>query len=102
MPFSRLISTSASEDRLEKLIERRLAPGVDKAALDQRIWDLFGDEWDGGRDRPGWQWKRLSVGERAGADLLVCHQPQELAALDQLHGTTVHRVGLGVQLIGRP
>ena len=45
MPFSRLISTSASEDRLEKLIEARLAPGTDKAALDQRIWDLFGEEW---------------------------------------------------------
>jgi uncharacterized cupin superfamily protein len=30
--------------------------------------NLFGDEWDGGRDRPGWQWKRLSVGERAGAE----------------------------------
>lgn len=45
MPFSRVITTSASEDRLEKLIEARLAPGVDKAALDQRIWDLFGEEW---------------------------------------------------------
>jgi adenylate cyclase len=45
MAFSRLISTSASEDRLEKLIEARLAPGVDKVALDQRIWDLFGEEW---------------------------------------------------------
>jgi uncharacterized cupin superfamily protein len=30
--------------------------------------NLFGDDWDGGRDRPGWQWKRLSVGERAGAE----------------------------------
>lgn len=30
--------------------------------------NLFGDEWDGGRDRPGWQWKRLSLGERAGAE----------------------------------
>jgi adenylate cyclase len=45
MAFSRLISTSASEDWLEKLIEARLQPGVDKTALDQRIWDLFGEEW---------------------------------------------------------
>lgn len=45
MPFSRLISSSASEDRLEKLIEARLAPGANKAALDQRIWDLFGEQW---------------------------------------------------------
>ena len=30
--------------------------------------NLFGDEWDGGRDRPGWQWKHLGVGERVGAE----------------------------------
>ena len=30
--------------------------------------NLFGDDWDGGRDRPGWQWKRLSVGQRLGAE----------------------------------
>ena len=30
--------------------------------------NLFGDEWDGGRDRPGWQWRRLSVGQRLGAE----------------------------------
>ena len=30
--------------------------------------NLFGDEWDGGRDRPGWEWKRLHVGERLGAE----------------------------------
>jgi adenylate cyclase len=36
---------SASEDRLEKLIEARLAPGADKEKIDARIWDLFGEEW---------------------------------------------------------
>ncbi len=36
---------SASEDRLEKLIEARLAPGADKKMIDERIWDLFGEEW---------------------------------------------------------
>jgi uncharacterized cupin superfamily protein len=30
--------------------------------------NLFGEEWDGGRDRPGWEWKRLGVGERLGAE----------------------------------
>lgn len=30
--------------------------------------NLFGDEWDGGRDRPGWQWKWLGVGKRLGAE----------------------------------
>lgn len=36
---------SASEDRLEKLIEKRLEPGANKDEIDQRIWDLFGEEW---------------------------------------------------------
>jgi uncharacterized cupin superfamily protein len=30
--------------------------------------NLFGDEWDGGRDRPGWTWKRLGVGDRLEAE----------------------------------
>jgi uncharacterized cupin superfamily protein len=30
--------------------------------------NLFADKWDGGRDRPGWQWKRLGVAERLGAE----------------------------------
>ena len=29
--------------------------------------NLYGDEWDAERDRPGWQWKWLGVGERLGA-----------------------------------
>lgn len=39
------IFTSASEDRLQKLIEHRLAPGADTEEIDQRIWDLFGEDW---------------------------------------------------------
>jgi len=31
------------------------------------IFNLFGDEWEGGRDRPGWQWRYTSVAERLGA-----------------------------------
>src|SRR2546430_1706907 len=30
-----------------------------------QVVNLFGDEWDGRRDRPGWQWKHASVSERA-------------------------------------
>lgn len=32
--------------------------------------NLLGDEWDGGRDRPGWEWRRLAVGQRLGAELI--------------------------------
>ena len=35
----------ASEDRLESLIAARLEPGADKKHIDQRIWDLFGEDW---------------------------------------------------------
>lgn len=45
MPRKRSVLVSASEDRLEKLIEARLKPGADKEKIDQRIWDLFGEEW---------------------------------------------------------
>src|SRR6266545_4697360 len=45
MAFTRLISSGASEDRLEKLIEQRLEPAADKRAVDRRIWDLFGEDW---------------------------------------------------------
>jgi len=34
-----------SEVRLWKLIEERCQVGADKATLDRRIWDLFGEEW---------------------------------------------------------
>ncbi len=34
-----------SSGRLWKLIEERLKVGADIDAIDQRIWDLFGEEW---------------------------------------------------------
>lgn len=34
-----------SEARLWELIEARSQPGADVAALDRRIWDLFGEDW---------------------------------------------------------
>jgi len=45
MANRRSILQSASEDRLEGLIAERLKPGADKELIDQRIWDLFGEEW---------------------------------------------------------
>ncbi len=45
MRHTQRVATSASEDRMSKLIEARLKPGADKDTIDQRIWDLFGEEW---------------------------------------------------------
>lgn len=39
------VGTGASTDRLESLIRQRLEPGADKGRIDQRIWDLFGEDW---------------------------------------------------------
>ncbi len=36
---------SASAKRLDQLIAERLKPGADKIRIDERIWDLFGEEW---------------------------------------------------------
>jgi len=35
----------ASQARLWKLVEERCRPGADVGAIDQRIWDLFGEDW---------------------------------------------------------
>lgn len=45
MAVKRTILSGASEDRFEKLIIERLKPNADKALIDERIWDLFGEEW---------------------------------------------------------
>lgn len=45
MPYAFQIKNSASEDRLERLIEERLKAGADKEKIDARIWDLFGENW---------------------------------------------------------
>jgi uncharacterized cupin superfamily protein len=44
-----------------------------RADMDNRAVDvvnLFEDDWDNRRDRPGWQWNHMSVGERVGAELI--------------------------------
>ena len=45
MPLFDRIESHASQDRLERLIEERLAPGADTAAIDAVIWKLFGERW---------------------------------------------------------
>jgi len=45
MPFALQVEVAASQDRLEKLINLRLQPGVNKEEVDARIWDLFGETW---------------------------------------------------------
>ena len=38
-------SLKGSSARLWKLVEERMQTGADVAAIDRRIWDLFGEEW---------------------------------------------------------
>ena len=45
MTYTGLVSISSAEERLERLIQERIKTGSDKEAIDQRIWDLFGEEW---------------------------------------------------------
>jgi adenylate cyclase len=45
MPYLNRVAITASEERLEQLIEARLAPKADQRAIDERIWDLFGEQW---------------------------------------------------------
>ena len=41
----RHIIRSRSEERLRNLIEERVKPGSNKADIDKRIWNLFGENW---------------------------------------------------------
>lgn len=45
MPFAFRINSTASQDRLERLIQRRLQPDANKEEIDRNIWELFGEEW---------------------------------------------------------
>ncbi|MCB1178429.1 MAG: adenylate/guanylate cyclase domain-containing protein [Leptospiraceae bacterium] len=45
MPIFQQVGIKASEDRLENLINERLKPGANKEEIDERIWDLFGENW---------------------------------------------------------
>jgi adenylate cyclase len=43
-PISKIHSSSYLQ-RLHSLINERLKPGADKASIDARIWDIFGESW---------------------------------------------------------
>lgn len=45
MRNTRRVGAGASIERLSSLIEERMGPDADKARIDQRIWDLFGETW---------------------------------------------------------
>jgi adenylate cyclase len=45
MSFTYGIASNASQDRLEKLIEKRLKSGGGKSRVDEQIWNLFGERW---------------------------------------------------------
>ena len=45
MTYAGLVTIGNAEERLQQLLTERLAPGSDREAIDQRIWDLFGEEW---------------------------------------------------------
>ena len=45
MAFIYRVASTASQDRLEKLIEERLKPKADQARIDEKIWNLFGERW---------------------------------------------------------
>ena len=45
MPFAFRINSSASQDRLERMIRHRLQPDSNKDEIDRHIWNLFGEEW---------------------------------------------------------
>ncbi|GAB4528054.1 MAG: hypothetical protein Fur0018_13990 [Anaerolineales bacterium] len=45
MPYTVRVDTNAALERLDRLIQKRMAPGVDQDAVDAHIWDLFGETW---------------------------------------------------------
>jgi class 3 adenylate cyclase len=45
MPYVLQVGIHASQERLEKLLAERLAPGANRDEIDARIWNLFGETW---------------------------------------------------------
>jgi len=45
MPYVLQVGIHASQERLEKLLAERLKPGADRAKIDARLWNLFGETW---------------------------------------------------------
>ena len=45
MPNLRGLFMENSQERLVEMILRRTRAGADTAAIDRKIWDLFGEDW---------------------------------------------------------
>jgi adenylate cyclase len=78
--------TLKSEGRLERLIEERLQPGADQAAIDRRIWDLFGERW-------AILYTDLSGFSRRVAEFGIIHFLQTIHESFQLHAPVIDRRG---------
>lgn len=76
--------TLKSEGRLERLISERLESGADKAAIDRRIWDLFGERW-------AIMYTDLSGFSRRVAEFGVIHFLQTIHEAFQLHAPVIDR-----------
>jgi adenylate cyclase len=78
--------TLKSEGRLERLIAERLQPGADQAAVDRRIWDLFGERW-------AIMYTDLSGFSRRVAEFGIIHFLQTIHESFQLHAPVIDRRG---------
>jgi hypothetical protein len=45
LPVTHSVTYPAMQMRLNKLLAERVKPGTDKQAIDDQIWELFGEEW---------------------------------------------------------
>jgi len=75
-----------SEGRMERLIAERLRPGADKAQIDRRIWDLFGERW-------AVMYTDLAGFSRRVAEFGVIHFLQTIFESFQLHGPVIDKHG---------
>ena len=76
--------TLKSEGRLERMIAERLLPGADHAAIDRRIWDLFGERW-------AIMYTDLSGFSRRVAEFGIIHFLQTIHESFQLHAPVIDR-----------
>ena len=86
MAFTFQSHTLGSEGRLERLIAERLRPGADKARIDQRIWDLFGERW-------AVMYTDLSGFSRRVAEFGIIHFLQTIYESFQLYGPVIDEHG---------
>jgi adenylate cyclase len=77
MEFKRALQAGASEERLARLMQARAIPGADRTAIDQRIWDLFGERW-------AVMFTDLSGFSRNVAEFGIVHWLQVLYSAEQL------------------